>query len=46
MLALESFLERLAESGAIFMTMEDAAREASVDGGPFDAGLANQRLRA
>jgi hypothetical protein len=28
MLALESFLERLAESGAIFMTMEDAAREA------------------
>jgi hypothetical protein len=35
MLALESFLERLAESGAIFMTMEDAAREASVDdGGP------------
>ena len=28
MLALEDLLDRLAESGVVFMTMEDAAREA------------------
>jgi hypothetical protein len=28
MLALENLLDRLTEGGAVFMTMEDAAREA------------------
>lgn len=36
MLALEGLLDRLAEGGAVFMTMEDAAREARgrLSGGP------------
>ncbi len=40
MLALEGLLDRLVEGGAIFMTMEDAAREARqrLSGGPSPTG--------
>jgi hypothetical protein len=34
MLALEDLLARLAAAGAVFMTMEDAAREAAARMGP------------